>query len=235
MTRTTARLAAALSTIALVAIAAPSSAHVGVSSPDAAKDGFGKAVFRVPNESDTAATTKLVVTLPADTPFAFLTAESKPGWKATITKAPLPKPTTVGDYDLTEAVSTVTWTAEDGGIPVGQFDEFAISGGPFPDAASISFDAQQTYADGEVVDWNQKQAKGEDEPEHPAPTLTLVEPTGDHHGGASADADKAVSSSKLAMTQDDDGDSLGTWLGGGALVVALASLVVALRQTRRRA
>jgi uncharacterized protein YcnI len=235
MTRTTARLAAALSTVALVAIAAPASAHVGVSSPDAAKEGFGKAVFRVPNESDTAATTKIVVTLPASTPFAFVSAESKPGWKATVTKAPLAKPTTVGDYDLTEAVSTVTWTAEDGGIPVGQFDEFAISGGPFPDAASISFDAQQTYADGEVVDWNQKQAKGAAEPEHPAPVLTLAEPTGDHHGGASADADKAAYSSELTMTKDDDGDRLGTWLGGGALVVALAALVVALRQTRRRA
>ncbi|MET0821677.1 MAG: YcnI family protein [Aeromicrobium sp.] len=235
MTRTTARLVAALSTVALVAIAAPASAHVGVSSPDAAKEGFGKAVFRVPNESDTAATTKIVVTLPTDTPFAFLTAQSKPGWKATITKAKLPKPTTVGDYDLTEAVSTVTWTAEDGGIPVGQFDEFAISGGPFPDAASISFDAQQTYSDGEVVDWNQKQAKGEDEPEHPAPVLTLAEPTGDHHGGASTDTSKAAYSSELSITKDDDGDRLGTWLGGGALVVALAALVVALRQTRRRA
>ena len=232
MTRTTARLAAALSTIALVAIAAPSSAHVGVSSPDAAKEGFGKAVFRVPNESDTAATTKIVVTLPASTPFAFVSAESKPGWKATVTKAPLAKPTTVGDYDLTEAVSTVTWTAEDGGIPVGQFDEFAISGGPFPDAASISFDAQQTYADGEVVDWNQKQAKGAAEPEHPAPTLALAEPTGDHHGGAAADTEKA---SATAAESSDEADHLGTWLGGGALVVALAALVVALRQTRRRA
>jgi uncharacterized protein YcnI len=235
MTRTTTRLAAALTTIALVAIAAPASAHVGVSSPDAAKEGFGKAVFRVPNESDTAATTKLVVTLPADTPFAFLTVESKPGWKATVTKEPLPKPTTVGDYDVTEAVKTITWTADDGGIPVGQFDEFAISGGPFPDAASISFDAQQTYADGEVVDWNQKQAKGEAEPEHPAPTLTLAEPTADHHGAKASDADKDAYSSTLSMTRDDDGDRLGTWLGGGALLVALASLVVALRQNRRRA
>ena len=234
MTRTTARLAAALTTIALVAVAAPASAHVGVSSPDAAKEGFGKAVFRVPNESDTAATTKIVVTLPAATPFAFVSAESKPGWTATVTKAPLDKPTTVGDYDLTEAVSTVTWTAEDdGGIPVGQFDEFAISGGPFPDADSISFSAQQTYADGEVVDWDQEQAKGEPEPEHPAPTLTLGEPTGDHHGASAAADTEDVSAT--TDSSDDSSNGLGTWLGGGALVVALAALVVSLRQNRRRA
>ena len=235
MTRTTARLAAALTTVALVAIAGPASAHVGVSSPDAAKEGFGKAVFRVPNESDTAATTKLVITLPAATPFAFVSAGVKPGWKVDVVKKPLAKATTVGDYDLTEAVSTITWTAEGDGIPVGQFDEFAISGGPFPDVDSISFSTQQTYADGEVVDWDQKQAKGADEPEHPAPTLTLGEPTGDHHGAATAsdDTDKAAYSSELSMTQDSD--RLGTWLGGGALLVALAALVVALRQNRRRA
>ncbi|KQX75700.1 YcnI family protein [Aeromicrobium sp. Root472D3] len=236
MTRTTARLAAALSAIALVAVAAPASAHVGVSSPDAAKEGFGKAVFRVPNESDSAATTKIVVTLPAETPFAFVSAEAKPGWTATVTKAPLDKPTTVGDYDLTEAVSTVTWTAKgDGGIPVGQFDEFAISGGPFPDADSISFSAQQTYADGEVVDWDQPQAEGEAEPEHPAPTLTLGEPTGDHHGAASTTADTEDAAATTEASDDDSSTGLGTWLGGAALLVALAALVVSLRQNRRRA
>ena len=56
-------------------------AHVTVSSTDAAPGEFGKAVFRVPTESETASTTKLVVTLPADAPFAFVSAQSKPGWK----------------------------------------------------------------------------------------------------------------------------------------------------------
>jgi len=223
MTRTTARLSAALLTTALVAVAAPASAHVGVSSTDAAQEGFGKAVFRVPNESDTATTTKVVVTLPAGTPFAFVSAGAKPGWSVDVVKAPLDSPTTVGDFELTEAVSTITWTADGDGIPVGQFDEFAISGGPFPKADSISFDAQQTYSDGEVVDWDQEQT-GDEEPEHPAPVLTLAAPTGGDHHGAAAQEDVA-----------DDRSDLGTWLGGGALVVAAAALVVALRQNRRRA
>lgn len=237
MTRTTARLAAALSTIALVAIAAPASAHVGVSSTDASQEGFGKAVFRVPNESDTSATTKVVVTLPAETPFAFVTAGAKPGWKVDVVKAELAKPTTVGDYDLTEAVSTITWTAEGDGIPVGQFDEFAISAGPFPDADSISFAAEQTYADGEVVDWDQAQAEGAAEPEHPAPVLELAASTGGHHGTAAADDTTAADTQEASATtaSDDSGMAAGTWLGGGALVVALAALVVALRQNRRRA
>lgn len=217
MTRTIARLAAACSAIALVAVAGPASAHVGVSSTDAAKDGYGKAVFRVPNESDTATTTKVVITLPSSTPFAFASAQDVPGWTATIAKAELPEPTTVGDFDLTEAVSTVTWTADGDGIPVGQFAEFGLSGGPFPDADSMTFTAQQTYSDGEVVEWDQKQAEGADEPEHPAPTLALSADTG-------GDSDDDSSSSVVP-----------TALGAAALVVALAALVVALRQNRRRA
>lgn len=236
MTRNLARLGAALATAALVAVAAPASAHVGVSSTDAAKEGFGKAVFRVPNESDTASTTKIVVTLPADTPFAFVSAGAKPGWAVDVVKKKLAQPTKVGDFELTEAVSTITWTAEGDGIPVGQFDEFALSGGPFPDADSIAFDAQQTYSDGEVVEWNQKQAEGADEPEHPAPVLTLGAASSDGHG-ASDDTEpaSATTDSAPAATSDDSGSELGTWLGGGALIVAAAALVVALRQNRRRA
>ena len=93
MNRTTLRprhRAAALltMTVAMVAIAGPASAHVSVLSTDATRGGFGKAVFRVPTESDTASTTKVVITLPMGTSFSFVTAGAKPGWKVTITKAP---------------------------------------------------------------------------------------------------------------------------------------------------
>ncbi|GAA3532653.1 YcnI family protein [Aeromicrobium panaciterrae] len=227
MKRTTARLCAALITIALVGVAGAASAHVSVSSTDASQGGFGKAVFRVPTESDTASTTKLVVTLPEKTPFAFVTAQSKPGWTVTLQKAKLAAPTKVGDFELTEAVRTITWTSTGAGIAPSQFDEFALSGGPFPDDESISFTAAQTYSDGSVVNWDEVQ-KGDKEPEHPAPTLILAASTGDGHG-TSKDPDAEASST------GDDGDTTATWLGGSALAVALGALVVALRQNRRRA
>ncbi|KQV76608.1 hypothetical protein ASC61_17260 [Aeromicrobium sp. Root344] len=222
MNRTTARLSAALLTVALVGIAGPAFAHVSVSSTDAAPGGFGKAVFRVPTESETASTTKLVVTLPQDTPFAFLNAQTKPGWKVTVKEAKLAKPTKVGDFELTKAVRTVTWTSTGAGIPPSQFDEFAISGGPFPDAGKIAFTATQTYSDGKVVAWDQVQ-KGDTEPEHPAPTLSLSAPVDD----------STAYTSKLKITQD--ADTTGRWLGGGALAVAAVALLVALRENRRRA
>lgn len=216
MKRNTARLCAALFTVTLVGIAGAASAHVGVSSTDAAQGGFGKAVFRVPTESDTASTTKLVVTLPKETPFAFVTAQAKPGWKVTVQKEKLAAPTKVGEFELTEAVRTITWTATGDGIAPSQFDEFALSGGPFPDDESISFKAEQTYSDGEVVQWDEVK-KGDAEPEHPVPTLKL----------AAGDADVAKA--------DETGDDRATLIAGGALAVAVATLVFALRENRRRA
>ncbi|MDR7086869.1 uncharacterized protein YcnI [Aeromicrobium panaciterrae] len=223
MNRTPARLCAALITVALVGFAGAASAHVSVSSTDAAQGGFGKAVFRVPTESDTASTTKLVVTLPKDAPFAFVTAQAKPGWKVVLRKEKLAAPTKVGDFELTEAVRTVTWTTTGKGIAPSQFDEFAISGGPFPDDESISFTAKQTYSDGEVVNWDQV-AEGDTEPEHPAPTLKLSEPT---------EEDSKAYSSEMSIAYDRD--NTGRWLGGSALAVAVATLLVVLRQNRRRA
>lgn len=234
MTRNIARLSAALCAAALVAVTSPASAHVTVSSTDAARGGFGKAVFRVPNESDTASVTKVVITLPTETPFAFVTVGAKPGWTSDVATDQLDEPTTVGDYELTEAVRTITWTATGDGIPVGQFDEFALSGGPFPEAEVIAFAAQESYDDGEVVDWDQP-TTGDDDPQRPAPTLTLTAATGDHHGAAAHAEDEQAADGSDGSDGSTDDAALGTWLGGGALVVAAAALLVALRQNRRRA
>ena len=95
--------------------ALPAFAHVSVSSPDAAPGGFGKVVFRVPNESDAANTTALSVTLPSDTPFPFVSVGAVPGWTATTTTSPLPEPIEVEGFTVTEAVTNVTWTADGDG------------------------------------------------------------------------------------------------------------------------
>lgn len=228
------RLAATASALLLVAVASPASAHVGVSSPDAARDGYGKIVFRVPTESDTADTTKLVVTLPADTPFLHLTAQPKPGWKVSMREGRLPEPVDVDGTEITRAVRTVTWTAEGDGIAPGEFDEFALSGGPFPDADTVRFAAEQTYSDGEVVDWDQV-PQGEEEPERPAPSLTLLAAAEGGHGahGASHAADDTEQVS--ATTAAAGSDTLSRVLAGAALVVALLALAGVVRQGRRRA
>ena len=166
--------------------ALPAFAHVSVSSPDAVPGGFGKVVFRVPNESDTANTTAISVTLPSDTPFAFVSVGAVPGWTATTTTSPLPEPVEVEGFTVDEAVTNVTWTADGDGLPPEQFAEFALSVGPFPEGVDqLVFPATQTYSDGEVVNWSDPSVEGEAEPAHPAPVLTVA---GGAESGDSADS-----------------------------------------------
>ena len=235
MNRTSVRLGAALAAGALLLIPTAAQAHVGVSSPDASREGFGKVVFRVPTESDTASTTSLRVTLPKDQPLAFVSTQAKPGWKVKVTKSKLDEPLKTEYATVTEAVTAITWTSTGDGVAPGEFDEFAFSGGPLPDAESMSFDARQTYSDGEVVDWNQKQT-GDEEPEHPAPVLTLAAASDDHHGAATADTasteDHDTSGDAVAY---DSTDQAARITAAVAVVVAVLALAFAVRQNRRRA
>lgn len=184
-------------------------AHVHVSSDDAVRGATALVTFRVPNESNTGArTTALAVTLPN---VASVSSESLPGWTATL------------DRDAASGtVRSVTWTAAPGGgVGVDQFALFRIAV-QLPDTDTISFPATQTYSDGTVVKWDQPSPPGGGEPEHPAPVLTL--------GAAPAHQPPAgvptARPSKLP-------DNTARLLGGAALVVAAASVFLAL--FRRRA
>ena len=69
----------------------------------------------------------------------------------------------------------VEFTAAAGaGIGPGEFQEFALSGGPFPDAESLTFPVVQTYSDGSESAWIEPTVDGQAEPEHPAPVLSLA-------------------------------------------------------------
>ena len=207
------RVCAAFFSLALIGVASAASAHVSVSSPDATAGGFGKLVFRVPTESETASTTSVTVNLPAKTPFAFVSTQSKPGWTVKVTEVKHAKPIKVGDFTVSKTISAVTWTSSGTGIAPGQFDEFSISVGPIPKATSLRFTADQVYSDKSVVHWDETQ-KGKVEPEHPAPILKLETPA-------------------PAPTKTSDHTSRG--LAIGALVIAAASYLLGLRNNRRHA
>ncbi len=220
MNRIIGRLTAACTTAALVAIASPAWAHVHVDSADATQGGFGLATFRVPNESESAATTKLSITLPTDAPFASVSGEAKPGWKISTTAEKLDKPVTSGDFEITEPTRTITWTATGPGIPPGQFDTFGLSGGPFPETDELVLPTTQTYDDGEVVAWDQEQT-GDTEPERPAPVLAVAE--------ADTDVQEASSSTESSS------DPTALVVAIAAAVLAAAALLVSVRQNRTRA
>lgn len=201
------------------------SAHVTVSSPDAKPGGYAKLVFRVPTESDTTSTTKLTVTLPKEHPFAHVGVQVKAGWKVTKAEQTLATPIESGDSTISKAVATVTWTAAANGIPANEFDEFALSVGKLPEGVnSLSFPADQTYSDGEVVRWNEPRVESGDEPKHPAPVLKLVA------AQTSQTGQSGQSPSAPAANNGDDSDLVARLLGGGGLLLGLAGLALGLRR-----
>lgn len=227
--RTLARGAAVLSTAGVLALstAGLASAHVTASTPSpAAKGGYTKVTIRVPNERPDAGTVKLQLTLPTDYPLASVSSKPVPGWKVEVVEAKLPKPITSHGKEVTEAPSTVTWTADPGvQIEPGQFNEFDLSIGPLPeDTDRLLLPTTQTYSSGEVVAWDAPPAaEGAAEPAKPAPVLNLVAKatTGDaHHASATAGGDEHSD----AAVATAGTDTTARYLGGAGLAVGALGL-----------
>lgn len=228
MTRSPLRRAAVVAATAgalLVAIAAPAAAHVTVNPDSATQGGFTKVSFRVPNEMDTANTTKLEVTIPTDTPVAFVSLKPVTGWTAKTEKTVLKTPIKAEGGEITEAISKITWTAAgDAAIKPGRFQEFDVSLGPLPETDQMIFKALQTYSDGTVVRWIDEPAVGGAEPERPAPVLTLA-PTAATGGTAPAGGP--------ATTAAAGGDGNGTPWGIAGMALGLIALLLGLLAYRR--
>ena len=223
--------AASVVTVAVLATGVgPASAHVRVSSTDAAPGGYGELTFRVPNESDTASTVSLRVQVPADTPLASVSLEPVPGWTATTTTGPIDPPVEVHGSEVTEAVTEITWTADPGaGIAPGQYQTFSISAGPIPEVDAMSFPTVQSYDDGTEQAWIEPTVEGQEEPESPAPVLALAGAGGlDANGGAAAESPTVseASAESDATAADEDSDDSG--LAVTALVVGVLGLVAGL-------
>lgn len=217
LARLTARGAAAagIAAFTMVMAAGVASAHVSAHSPDEpAKGGDAEIIFRVPDEQDTAGTVKVEVDFPATTPIADADLRPVPGWTGEVNAAKLPQPVNMGKFTVDTAVQSIVWTAAPGTkIGPGEFQEFAISVEGLPtNADALVMPTVQTYDNGDVVKWDQPTVAGQEEPEHPAPSLTLAAAEG-----------RATTS---AATGGDD--SMARWLGGtgiGLAILALGSAV----------
>ncbi|MGY1914377.1 YcnI family copper-binding membrane protein [Blastococcus sp. SYSU DS0973] len=225
-------LAALTAGTAGVVLATSASAHVTVSSGDAAPGGFGKLTFRVPNESNTASTVALRIQIPEESAMGSLRAQPVAGWTVTTTTADPAEPVEVHGQETSSSVSVVEFRADGGsGIAPGQFQEFALSGGPFPDAEQLSFPVIQTYSDGNESAWIEPTIAGQDEPEHPAPVLSLAaEQAAD--GAGTADLATAADAHDEGGHADDPG-ALALFFSILALLVALAGVGLGVRANRR--
>ncbi len=236
-------------TVVVLAGAGTASAHVRVSSTDAAPGGYGEVTFRVPNESDTASTVSLRVQVPSETPLASVSVQPVPGWTATTTTGAIDPPVEVHGSEVSEAVTEITWTADPGaGIAPGEYQTFSISAGPIPEVDSLTFPTIQTYDDGMESAWIEPVLDGQEEPESPAPVLTLTGEDADAHDGSTdgtgtGTTNTGTTDTATVSASDSSADQDGTSglavtalvVGGLGLVAGLAGLGLALAARRRTA
>ena len=218
---------------ALLALPGIAQAHVTVQPGSVEGGGFSVVSFRVPNERDDASTTQLRVTLPQDQPIGSVQTTPVPGWRISTATRQLDKPIEMFGEQLDTVVSEVTWTATDGGIRPGQFQDFDLSLGQLPKSGKLVFNTLQTYSSGEKVNWNQVSADPSVEPDHPAPALTIA-PVAADEGAAPTDA--GSQDEQVASQSDTVLDStLPLVVSGAALVLSLVAVVLARRRNRRPA
>ncbi|MGH8993600.1 MAG: YcnI family protein [Acidimicrobiia bacterium] len=216
--------------IALGVVAVPASAHVTVNPSEAPKGSFAKLTFRVPNERPDAGTTRVDVSFPVEHPLAHLNVKPLAGWTYTIERQKLATPIKsgeAGEDDVTEYISKITW--EGGTIAPGEFQEFEISGGPLPeDVDEIVFKAVQTYDSGEVVRWIEEAGTGGEEPEFPAPVLSLVAAGEDHHAEAPAEETTGETTETTAAEEEQAGATTDGGGNGGNTLAMIAVVVAGL-------
>ncbi|WP_408994646.1 YcnI family protein [Streptomyces sp. 1268] len=240
-------LAGGVAASTVLLIAGPAAAHVSVQPVgEAAKGGYATINFKVPNERDQASTVKLEVNFPADHPLSSVTPQAVPGWDIKVDKSKLDKPIESHGRKITEAVSKVTWTADDSEIAPGFFQQFPVSVGALPeDADQLVFKAIQTYDNKEVVRWIEEPTEGGEEPDSPAPVLKLTAAADDHHGGGAADdakegddhkaADTAASAKEThAAASSSSSDTTARTLGIIGIVIGVAGVAFGVLAGRRR-
>jgi uncharacterized protein YcnI len=211
-------LGGALAAAAVLTAAGAASAHVTVHPESYAKGATdGALTFRVPDESDTASTTKVQLFLPTDHPLLGVLVSPHDGWTAKVTDTKLRTPVKTDDGTITDAVSEITWTG--GRIGPGQYEDFDVAFGQLPDdTAQLPFKTLQTYSDGKVVRWIEEAAQGDEEPENPAPVLELTA-AGTTSATASQTSAVASRASKASAS-----DSTARGLGVAGLIVGVLGL-----------
>lgn len=236
------RTLAGLAAGAVLALGAPlaASAHVTVNPDTATPGSYATVNFRVPTESETASTVKVEVTLPTDTPLSAVLVEPVAGWTATVEKGALPAPVEVDGNTISDAALKIVWQADPGvGIGQDQFQIFSAVLGPVPDTGHLVLPAEQTYSDGEVVDWAATPDEvAADDTLEPAPVLYINDApsTGEHSHGTSTTVSSGGDdhSSEASAEAGDSSSGIALGLSIAALVVAAAGAVLGALAFARR-
>ena len=154
---------ACAATVAL-ATAVAASAHARISPPVSLANALQLYSLAVPTEKANAFTTKVVLTVPGG--FSIDSFVPSPGWNRVLQQ------TGSGDSAV---IQQVTWTG--GHVPAGEDSLFQFLAEP-ASSGTYTFQVEQTYSDGSIVDW-----RGSGSSANPAPTLQAKSSLG---GGATS-------------------------------------------------
>jgi uncharacterized protein YcnI len=159
-TRLTRAALVLLSALALGGVlAGAAAAHARVSPAVSTAGQLQLYSLAVPTEKDGVKTTKVVLTVP--TGFSIDSFAPNPGWRRVLRQR---------GSGASGVVQKVTWTG--GHVPTGEdslFQFLAEAAKP----GTLTFQVQQTYSDGSIVNWT-----GSEHSEAPAPTIEVVSSLG---------------------------------------------------------
>ncbi|MEU3985290.1 DUF1775 domain-containing protein [Streptomyces sp. NPDC026672] len=209
---------------ALLLLTGTASAHVRVFSDGAEEGNPATLRFRVPSEKADATTVRVEVTLPKG---------------VTSTGAPPASGWTREDVaSAANGATRVMWTATAGHeLKPDEHRYFDVRVGPLPKEPSIAFDVAQTYSDGSVVNWNERQRGGK-VPDFPAPVLVLdaaaAKAEQAREEAAPRPAPAATATPARAAATRDGGAGTVSWLPwtvAGAAVLGAGTVVAVRRRT----
>jgi uncharacterized protein YcnI len=142
----------ALTAIAALVVVSSASAHARISPPVSLSKTLQLYSLAVPTEKNNATTTKIVMTVPKG--FGIDSFVPSPGWKRVLQQ------TGSGDSAV---VQKVTWSG--GKVPTEEDSLFQFLAQPASNG-TYTFQVQQTYSDGSIVNWTDPESGA-----NPAPAI----------------------------------------------------------------
>jgi len=146
------KLLAAAAAASTLVITSSAFAHAHVSPPVSLAKTTQSYTLAVPTEEAGKSTTKVVLTVPQG--FSIDSFTPSPGWTRQV------QATGSGESAV---IQKVTWTG--GKVPTGEDSTFQFLATP-ASSGTYTFQVQQTYSDGKVVNWS-----GPESAENPSPTI----------------------------------------------------------------
>ncbi|MBF4461474.1 MULTISPECIES: YcnI family protein [unclassified Rathayibacter] len=219
-------------TLALSAPAA-ASAHVTAAATSTAAGSYTVVTFSLAHGCNGSPTTALAITLPDG--INSVSPTVNPNWDVVKNEVDITNPTPDSQGNTaTKRVSDVVYTAKTP-LADGYRDTVSLQLQLPEDAVgkTLEFPVLQNCEVGSTS-WDQPTVEGQDEPEHPAPTVAVRASAAiSGHHDSDGDGDEATATTASSTPSGSGDDVLARVLGVGGLVVGAVGVAVALASRRR--